>query len=202
MWRAVAMTSRSARSNGSVPWSFARVGDARLTEQLRLLPVGPLGIGGVHPIHVLRDREAGRSERVGEQKRASVGPVRRDARGREFVVMIRREGAPDDRAGRGEMNGELTSDRRVLEVGDALRREQKREDVAILAGLARGERSNRPDRQAEIETDAIDVAGADACAGQNEQTVLRQEIPEFVHEREDRVRAAIHDGAAADLHDL
>ena len=32
----------------------------------------------------------------------------------------------------------------------------------------------------------VDVAGADACAGQNKQTVLRQEIPEFVHEREDR----------------
>src|SRR5215831_13686383 len=116
--------------------------------------------------------------------------------------MIRREGAPDDRAGRGEMNGELTGDRRVLEVGDALRREQKREDVAILAGLARGERGNRPDRQAEIETNAVDVAGADARAGQNEQAVLRQEIAELVHEREDRVRAAIHDGAAADLHDL
>ena len=46
------------------------------------------------------------------------------------------------------------------------------------------------------------MAGADACSGQNEQTVLGQELPEFVHEREDRVRAAIHDGAAADLHDL
>src|SRR5580704_936900 len=32
--------------------------------------------------------------------------------------------------------------------------------------------------------------------------MFRQEIPEFVHEREDRIRAAIHDGAAADLHDL
>src|SRR5262245_61946678 len=116
--------------------------------------------------------------------------------------MIRRGGAPDDRAGRHEVNGELTSDRRVLEVGDALRREQKREDVAILAGLARCERGNRPDRQAEIEANAVDVAGADACAGQNEQTVLRQEIAELVHEREDRVRAAIHDGAASDLHDL
>ena len=116
--------------------------------------------------------------------------------------MIRRESASDDRAARGEVNGELICDGRVLEVGDALRREQKREHVAILAGLARGERSNRPDRQAEIETDAVDVAGADACAGQNEQAVLGQEIPEFVHERKDRVRAAIHDGAAADLHDL
>jgi len=178
------------------------VGDARLAEQLRLFSVGSLGIGGVHPIDVLHNRKAGRSERVGEQKRAGVGPVRRDARGRELVVMIRRKGAADDRAGRGEMNGELTSDSRVLDIGDALRREQKREDVAILAGLARGKRSNRPDRQAEIETNAVDVAGADACAGQNEQTVLRQEIAELVHEREDRVRAAIHDGAAADLHDL
>src|SRR5215472_1200367 len=48
----------------------------------------------------------------------------------------------------------------------------------------------------------VDVAGADACAGQDEQTVLRQEIAELVNEREDRVRAAIHDGAAADLYDL
>ena len=52
---------------------------ARLAEQLCLLSVGSLGIGGVHPIHVLHDREAGRSERVGEQKRACVGPVSRDA---------------------------------------------------------------------------------------------------------------------------
>src|ERR1700722_13258138 len=116
--------------------------------------------------------------------------------------MIWRKGAPDDRAGRAEVNGELICDGRVLEVGDALWREQRREDVAILAGLARGERGKRSDRQAEIETDAVDVANADACSGQNEQTVLGQEIPEFVHERENRVRAAIHDGSAADLHDL
>jgi hypothetical protein len=32
----------------------------------------------------------------------------------------------------------------VLEVKDALRREQKREDVAILASLARGERASDP----------------------------------------------------------
>jgi molybdate transport system substrate-binding protein len=35
------------------------------------------------------------------------------------------------------VNGKLICNGRVLEVGDALRREQKREDVAILAGLAR-----------------------------------------------------------------
>jgi hypothetical protein len=46
------------------------------------------------------------------------------------------------------------------------------------------------------------MAGADTCTGQDEQTVLGQELPEFVHEREDRVPAAIHDRAAADLHDL
>ena len=74
--------------------------------------------------------------------------------------------------------------------------------MAVLAGLARGERGKRPDRQAEVEADAVEVAGADAGAGQNEQTVLGQELPEFVHERQDRFRAAIHDGAAADLHDL
>ena len=48
------------------------LGGARLAEQLRLFSVGSLGIGGVHPIHVLHDREAGCSERVGEQKRAGV----------------------------------------------------------------------------------------------------------------------------------
>jgi len=31
------------------------------------------------------------------------------------------------------VNGELIRDGRVLDVGDAVRREQKREDVAILA---------------------------------------------------------------------
>jgi hypothetical protein len=46
------------------------------------------------------------------------------------------------------------------------------------------------------------VAGADARTGQYQQTVLGQELPDFLHEREDRVPAAIHDGAAADLHDL
>ena len=74
--------------------------------------------------------------------------------------------------------------------------------MAILAGLACGERGERPDRQAEVEADAVEVAGADACTGQYQQTMLGQELPEFVHEREDRVAAAIHDGAAADLHDL
>jgi hypothetical protein len=39
--------------------------------------------------------------------------------------------------------------------------------VAILAGLAGGKRRKRPDRQAEIEADAVDVAGADAGAGQD-----------------------------------
>jgi hypothetical protein len=46
------------------------------------------------------------------------------------------------------------------------------------------------------------VAGTDASTGQYEQTVLWQQLPEFVHDRKDRLRAAIHDGATADLHDL
>jgi hypothetical protein len=48
----------------------------------------------------------------------------------------------------------------------------------------------------------VEVAGADTCTGQHEQTMLRQELPEFVHEREDRLVAAVHDGATADLDDL
>ena len=60
--------------------------------------------------------------------------------------------------------------------------------MAVLAGLARGERGERPDRQAEVEADAVEVAGADAGTGQYQQTVLGQQLSEFVHEREDRVR--------------
>jgi hypothetical protein len=32
--------------------------------------------------------------------------------------------------------------------------------------------------------------------------VLGQELPELVYDREDRIRATIHDGAASDLDDL
>jgi len=51
-------------------FELRELGGARLAQQLCLLSLGSLGIGAVHPIHVLDDREAGRSERVGEQKRA------------------------------------------------------------------------------------------------------------------------------------
>ena len=61
-------------------------------------------------------------------------------------MVIRRKGAPNDRAGRGEVNGELARDGGVLDIGDALRREQARKDMAVLPGLARGERSKRPGR--------------------------------------------------------
>src|SRR5262249_61106816 len=50
--------------------------------------------------------------------------------------------------------------------------------------------------------DTIDMTGAGACAGQDQQTVLRQQLSQLVHEREDRVAAAVHDRAPADLHDL
>ena len=55
------------------------LGGAGLAEQLRFFSIGSLGIGGVHPIHVLHDRQPSRSERVGEQKRSGVGPVMGDA---------------------------------------------------------------------------------------------------------------------------
>src|SRR5262249_23557662 len=41
-----------------------KVGGARLPEQLRLFRVGTMGISGVHPVHILHDREAGSSQRV------------------------------------------------------------------------------------------------------------------------------------------
>jgi hypothetical protein len=90
----------------------------------------------------------------------------------------------------------------MLDVGDTFRRKQVRENVAVLASFARGERGKLADRQAEIEADAVKVAGADASTGQYEQTMLWQEFPKLVHDRKDRLWAAIHYGAAADLHDL
>ena len=102
---------------------LCKVGGARLAKQLRLLSVGAVGVGVIHAIDVLHDREARRSKRVGEQKRAGVSPVRRDARARELVVMIGRKAASDDRAGRGKVNRQLVRDGRMLDIGDALRSE-------------------------------------------------------------------------------
>jgi hypothetical protein len=58
---------------------LCEVGNARLREKLRLLPTRTLGVSSVHPIDVFHDREAGRSERVGEQKRTRVSAVIWDA---------------------------------------------------------------------------------------------------------------------------
>jgi hypothetical protein len=57
-------------------------------------------------------------------------------------------------------------------------------------------------RQAEVEANAVEVAGSHAGTGQDEQTVLGQKRPQLVHEGENCLMAAIHDGAATDLHDL
>ena len=116
--------------------------------------------------------------------------------------MIGREGAADDGAGRGQMNRKLVRDRAVLDIGDAFRREQSGEDVAILAGLARGQRRERADRQAEIESDAVEVTRADAGARQNEQAMLLHHLTQLFDDRQNGVGAAIHDRASADLHDL
>jgi hypothetical protein len=46
------------------------------------------------------------------------------------------------------------------------------------------------------------VAGADAGAGGDQQSMLGQEVAELVDDRQDRLGAAIHDRAASDLYDL
>ena len=60
------------------------------------------------------------------------------------MMVIRRKGAADDRAGRREVNGELARDGGMLDIGDALRREQAREDMAVLAGLAAASGASEP----------------------------------------------------------
>ena len=79
--------------------------------------------------------------------------------------MIWRKGAPHDRARRGQVDRELVRNGGVLDVGDALRREQRREDMAVLAGLSSGKRGQRSGRQAEIEADTLELVGADASTG-------------------------------------
>ena len=145
-WRAVAMTSRSARSTGNVPVRAAR--SAALVSRIScaVRSASSTWIGVVHAVDVLHDREPSGTECVGDKKCTRVRAVRRDARGRELVVVIRRKGAAHDRAGGAEMDRELIRDGRVLDVGDPFRREQCREDVAILASLAGSQRSKRADR--------------------------------------------------------
>jgi hypothetical protein len=46
------------------------------------------------------------------------------------------------------------------------------------------------------------VTRTDSGARQNKQTMLLHQLAQFVHDGQDRIRAAIHDRAAADLHDL
>src|SRR5262245_38780534 len=99
--------------------------------------------------------------------------MQRDARRRELMMVVGREGAADDRASCTEVDRELARDGGVLDIGHALRREQARQDVAVLASLAGCERRERADRQPEVKTDAVEMAGADAGAGQDEQTMLR-----------------------------
>ena len=69
--------------------------EAGAVQQFRLSCVRPLRVCGVDAIHILDDGQAGSAERVGDQEGAGVGPMRWDARGREFMVVIGRKGAAD-----------------------------------------------------------------------------------------------------------
>ncbi len=117
-------------------------------------------------------------------------------------MMIGRKGAAHDGAGGGKVDRKLVRDRAMLDVRDAFRRQQGGKDVAVLPRLARGQRRKRANRKAEVEGDAIEVTRADACARQDEQAMLLQKLAQFVDDGENRVRAAIHDRASANLHHL
>ena len=72
---------------------LCQIGDARLAKQFCLLSIGAIGVRTIHTIDVLHDREAGRAQRVGEQKRAGISPVLWNTRARKLVMVIRRKGA-------------------------------------------------------------------------------------------------------------
>jgi hypothetical protein len=154
------------------PLALCEVRGAHLAKQLRLLPVGTLWVGVIHPINVLDDREARRSKRVSEQKSARVSAVRGQARARELMMVIGRKGAAHNGACGGKVDRKLVRDRAMLDVGDAFRRQQRGKDMAILAGFARGQRREGADRKAEVESDAVKVARSDSGARQNKQTML------------------------------
>jgi hypothetical protein len=78
-------------------FELRKLGDIGLAQQLGRVTiitlVIPLGIGGVDAIDVLDDGEAGGAERIRDQEGAGIGTVRRNPRGRKFVVMIGRKRA-------------------------------------------------------------------------------------------------------------
>ena len=61
------------------------------------------------------------------------------------------------------------------------------------------EHAQHAGRHAEIETDAVGMAGAGAGAGADDHLVLRQVGDDLVDDREDRGAAAVDEALAADL---
>ncbi len=76
-WRAVAHDFEERAVERQRSLMLCEIGRARLAQHFRLLSVRTLRIGIVHAIDVLDDGEPRRAERVGEQKGAGVGAVRR-----------------------------------------------------------------------------------------------------------------------------
>jgi hypothetical protein len=118
------------------------------------------------------------------------------------MVVIGRISATHDCAGTGEVDSQLVRDGGFLHVGNEILSEQCRQNVAVLTSLARCKRSQRTDWKAKVETDSEKVTGTDTGSRQNEQAMFRKESPDLVHDGKDRIPATIHDGAAADLHNM
>ena len=138
------MMSTIARSKGSVPSTFASSAALVSGISFAFLPPAPFGSVVVEPVHVLDDGEARCAEGVGDQERASVRPVKGNARGRELVVVIGREGAAHDRARGGKVDRKPGRDGVVLDIGDAVRRQERGEDMAVLAGLIAASGASEP----------------------------------------------------------
>ncbi len=167
-----------------------------------MLPVCSLGVCRINTIHVFNDRESCRAEGIGQKECTCVSTVRGNARTWEFVVVVRRKGASDHGAGSREVNRQLVGDCRMLDIGNTFWCKEGSENVTILAGFAGCERCQRTDRQAKIETNAVQMAGSDASTGQDKQTMFRKELANLVNDREDSFGTAVHDGAATNFDDL
>ena len=87
-----------------------------------------------------------------------------------------------------------------LDERDAVLGQQVLQHLRVLPGDGGAEHGEHADRQAEIDRQAVDVAGAGAGAGAEDHLVAWQVGDDLVDHRTDRAAAAIHDALAADLH--
>ena len=129
----------------------------------------------VEAVDVLDQGQVRAAEALGEQVRAGVGAVRRDAAhaGRMLPERVRRV-AVEDHARRGldEERQQVAEDLR-RDRHHAVRRKQRAEHVGVAEGVGDGQLGQHAGRQPEVDADREDVPAAHAAARADDQLVRR-----------------------------